>query len=187
MKVSGRIGLREVRALNPGEIIWDGTLKGFGARRQTSAAITYVLRYRTSAGRQRFYAIGRHGSPWTPETARNEATRLLGEIIQGGDPTAAKTACKSATTITELCDLYLAEVEAGRLLTRRKTAKKESTLISDRGRISRHIKPILGRMTAAAVTAEDVESFMHAVAAGRTASKSKTRSCPRTWCRSVCS
>ena len=100
---------------------------------------------------------------------------MLGDIIKGGDPAADKVVGRSAMTIAELCDLYLAEAEAGRLLTRRKIAKKESTLISDRGRIARHIKPILGRMTVAAVTADDVESMMHAILAGATAVTTKTK------------
>ena len=30
--------------------------------------------------------IGRHGAPWTPDTARNEARRLLGIVANGFDP-----------------------------------------------------------------------------------------------------
>jgi integrase len=175
MKLSRRIGMREVRALAPDEIVWDGTVTGFGARRQTGLTITYILKYRTIAGRQRFHRIGRHGSPWTPETARDEAIRLLGDIITGGDPGADRVVIRSAMTMAELCDLYLDDAKSGRLLTRRKIAKKESTLISDRGRISRHIKPILGRMTVAAVTADDVESMMHAISVGTTAATTKTK------------
>jgi integrase len=175
MRVSSRIGIRDVRALAPGEIVWDGSVTGFGARRQTGTMVTYVLKYRTKEGRQRFHKIGLHGSPWTPETARNEAIRLLGDIIKGGDPGADKVVSRSAMTMAELCDLYLAEAESGRLLTRRKIAKKESTLISDRGRIARHIKPILGRMTVVAVTADDVESMMHAISEGTTAATTKTK------------
>jgi integrase len=175
MKATNRIGIRDVRALKAGEIVWDGFVTGFGARRQISTTVIYVLKYRTIAGRQRFHRIGRHGSPWTPETARSEAIRLLGEITKGGDPAADKMVSRSATTIAELCDLYLADAESGRLLTRRKIAKKESTLISDRGRIARHIKPILGRMTIATVTNDDVEAMMHAIAAGTTATKIKTK------------
>ena len=170
-----RIGMREVRALKPGDLVWDGTVIGFGARRQTGIAITYVLQYRTKTGRQRFLRIGRHGSPWTPDSARDEAVRLLGEIVSGGDPAADKAANRSSTTISELCDLYLSDAESGRLLTRRKIAKRESTLVSDRGRIGRHIKPILGRMGVAAVTADDVEAMMHSIAEGTTAGTSKTK------------
>ena len=121
-------------------------------------------------GRQRTYTIGKHGSPWSPDTARQEARRVLGEVVKGADPLADKIAGRTAITITELCRQYLADVEAGRLLTRRKIAKKESTLISDRGRIARHIVPLLGRMPVKTVRRNDVERFMHDVAAGKTAS-----------------
>jgi hypothetical protein len=39
------------------------------------------------------------------------------------------------------------DAEAAHLLTPWKPAKKDSTLISNRGRIVRHIKPILGRIS----------------------------------------
>lgn len=169
-----RIGLREVRALKPGQTVWDAAVRGFGARRQKSEAVAYVLFYRTREGRQRWHTIGRHGSPWTPEMAREEAKRLLGDVVGGADPAADKKADRRTKTVAELCDLYLADAEAGRLLTRRKTAKKASTLATDRGRIARHIKPLLGRIPVRAVTHEDIDSFMHAVAEGKTAGKSKT-------------
>jgi integrase len=54
-------------------------------------------------------------------------------------------------------------------------AKKVSTIITDKGRIERHIKPLLGSMKVAAVTREDVDDFMHAVAEGRTAARIKTK------------
>ena len=69
MAIKQRIGLRQVRALQPGKTIWDPSISGFGARRQKGDAVTYVLFYRTKEGRQRWFTIGRHGAPWTPETA----------------------------------------------------------------------------------------------------------------------
>jgi integrase len=169
-----RIGLREVRALAPSETVWDAAVPGFGARRQKGNAVAYVLKFRTAEGRQRWHTIGRHGAPWTPETARDEAKRLLGNVVEGTDPAAVKQTKRKAATVAELCDLYLADAEAGRLLTRRQTSKKASTLVTDRGRIERHIKPLLGRLSVAAVTREDVDGFMHAVAEGKTAGKTKT-------------
>ena len=168
------IGLREVRKLKPGEKIWDTKVKGFHARCQTSADVSYVLFYRTAEGRTRWHTIGRHGSPWTPDTAREEAQRLLGDVAGGSDPVADKQAKRKAATVAELCDLYLAEAEAGRLMTRRRTAKKASTLVTDRGRIERHIKPLLGALKVAAVTREDIDAFVHDVTAGKTAGKTKT-------------
>jgi integrase len=169
-----RIGLREIRALAPAETVWDAAVPGFGARRQNGKAVAYVLKFRTAEGRQRWHTIGRHGAPWTPDTAREEAKRLLGSVAGGADPAAIKQTKRKAATVSELCDLYLADAEAGRLLTRRQTSKKPSTLATDRGRIVRHFKPLLGRLSVASVTREDVDGFMHAIAEGKTAGNTKT-------------
>jgi hypothetical protein len=134
--VRSRIGLRQVRSMKPGETIWDASLTGFGARRQKSDAVAYVLFYRTAEGRQRWFTIGRHGAPWTPEAAREEARRLLGDVAHQRDPAAEKRAARNAQTVAELCDLYFADAEAGRLMTRRRTQKKASTLAIDKGRIA---------------------------------------------------
>jgi integrase len=112
-------------------------------------------------------------APWTPETAREEAKRLLGEVAQRADPAAEKRSKRNAKTVAELCDLYLADAMAGRLLTRR-VQKKPSTLAIDAGRIERHIKPLLGRRTVSDITRDDVEAFMQDVAAGKTAGRVKS-------------
>jgi integrase len=135
--------------------------------------VSYVQVYRTREGRKRWYTIGQHGAPWTPDTAREEALRLLGRAASGADPATEKRAARNARTVSELCDLYLADAEAGRLMTRHRRAKKASTLATDRGRIERHIKPLLGRRTVASVTREDIETFLHDVAAGKSAGKFK--------------
>src|SRR5262249_40688284 len=146
-----RIGLQKVRALGPNETLWDTVVIGFGARRQSSLGITYFVRYRTEDGRQRWYTICRHGSPWTPAQARVAAKKVWGEVATGSDPASDKLATKKALTVGELADLYLADVEAGRLLTRRRGPKKLSTILTDRGRIERHIKPLLGPLKVASV------------------------------------
>jgi integrase len=171
----GKIGLREVRALQPSELIWDSAVTGFGARRQVGDAISYFLKYRTEDGRQRWMTIGRHGAPWTPETARDRAKQILGEVVTGADPSGEKIARRKALTIAELCDRYFEDAIAGRVRTRAKTAKKASTLTVDRGRIERHIKPLLGSMTVSAVTRHDIERFLHDIAEGRTAGRTKTK------------
>ena len=174
MARKARIGLREVRGLKPNELLWDASVTGFGARRQNSEVVSYVLFYRTHEGRQRWHTIGRHGAPWTPETAREEARRVLGDVARKLDPAANKRTARKAQTVSELCDQYFADAEAGRLLTRRKTAKKASTLAIDRGRIARHIKPLIGRLKVAAVTPEDIDGLLHDVAAGKTWADIKT-------------
>lgn len=170
-----RMGLREIRNLRDGEVMWDPALPGFGARRQKGCTVSYILKYRTALGVQRWYTIGRHGSPWTPDSARDEARKILGRVVDGSDPAAEKQAKRKAESVSELCDLYIADCDAGRLLTRRRAAKKASTLATDKGRIERHIKPLLGRLKVPVVTREHIESFMHSVAQGKTAARVKTK------------
>jgi integrase len=102
------ITIKSVQALEAGQVIWDSgreAVKGFGCRRQRRAP-TYILKYR-SAGRQRFITIGAHGAPWTPDTARREARRLLGLVAAGRDPgPAAKDAFE------EVAHDYLARAQA---------------------------------------------------------------------------
>jgi integrase len=144
--------------------VWDDELPGFGARRRASSAVYYFLKYRAGT-RQRWHTIGRHGAPWTREEARKEALRLLGDVVRGNDLGALRAANRKAATIQELCDLYLAEGVA---------TKKPSTVRNDRGRIARHIKPLLGHRKTREVTRADVERFQRDVAAGRTAGDRKT-------------
>jgi integrase len=105
------ITIRTVQALAPGEALWDAghkeAVRGFGVRRQRDQA-TYVLKYRIF-GRQRFFTIGPHGSPWTPEKARREAKRLLGLVADGKDPADAKVqaSLQAADTLRKVADQYL--------------------------------------------------------------------------------
>ena len=78
-------------------------------------------------------------------------------------------------TVAELCDLYLRRRRGRAAGDATRTSKKASTLETDRGRIERHIKPLLGRRSVASVTRDDVEAFMHDVAEGKTAGKTKTK------------
>ena len=165
--VKKRIGIRDIQALRPNSIIWDSTVTGFGARRQTGDSVSYILKFRTKDGRQHKVTIGRHGAPWTPDTARAEAQRLLGEVVvKGKSPTAAKLQAK---TVSDLCDLYLKDASS----TLRRP-KKTSTIATDKGRIEGHIKPLLGRKIVEQVTRQDIEDFMADVARGKTAKVEKT-------------
>ena len=91
---SGKITKRTIDALiaNGAEgFLWDDGIKGFGAKITRSGAVSYILQFRMG-GREsttRRYTIGPHGSPWTPVTAREEASRLLLLIAQGIDPVEA--------------------------------------------------------------------------------------------------
>ena len=172
-----KIGLRDIRALRPDREIFDagpGAVPAFGARRRAGDVVSYFVMFRNEQGTQRRFTIGRHGAPWTPDQARDKAREVLTQAARGGDPEAEKQARRNAATVAELCDVYWADAEAGRLMTRRRMPKKASTLATDKGRIDTHIKPLLGRMKVAAVTSADIEDFMHAVTEGKTAVRVKT-------------
>lgn len=98
-----RITKRVVDTAKPGPrdaFLWDTDVRGFGVKVTPAGDRIYVLQYRTG-GRGtpvRRYTIGRHGSPWTPDTARTEARRLLGLVAGGTDPAAEKSAARARAT-----------------------------------------------------------------------------------------
>jgi hypothetical protein len=133
-----------------------------GRRLGRAGAKSYAIDYRAGSGRgapKRRFVIGKHGA-LTPDGARIEARRLLGAVAAGNDPAEARSAERRALTISELCDLYLAEGA---------THKKASTLRSDRGRIIHHIKPLIGRKRVDQLTRADIERLLTDVKSGKTA------------------
>lgn len=156
----------EIATPSAGEsFAWDSELKGFGLRILSSGVRTYFIQYRGADGRTRRHVLGRHGVV-TAEEARRLAIQKLGDIARGKDPSSERKAARAAMTVAELCDLYVAE----RLATR-----KPSSVASAKSDIENHVKPLLGAEKAAAITAEDVDRLLLAIAAGKTAKQSKTR------------
>lgn len=170
--MQGKIARRTVDALKApasGEILlWDTEIKGFGVRVRASGVKTYIFQYRMAGGRGaalQKYTIGKHGS-LTPEKAREIAEGLVQDVKHGNNPVEEKIKDRQSMTVAVLCDLYLDEGCA---------TKKASTIFSDRGRIARHIKPLLGKKKAKEVTRADVQKFLQDVATGKTACNIKTR------------
>ena len=107
--MQGKITKTAVDRLEPWSVLWDSEVKGFGVRRHGADARHYLLRYRFG-GKQTFRKIGRHGSPFTPDTARNEARRLLGLLASGVNPAAQPP--QSENFASEV-DRYLAHKQPG--------------------------------------------------------------------------
>src|SRR5205085_210116 len=131
---TARISIRVIEALAPGALVWDNAVRGFGVRCQRAKRI-YILKA-TIAGRQRWFSIGEHGAPWTPDTARAEAQRLWGEIRGGTDLAAVREARRHRPTMTHLCARYLEE--------HAREHKKASSAHLDERNIENHIRPLLG-------------------------------------------
>jgi integrase len=165
-----KITKRVVDALRPDRkefFRWDagdGALKGFGIRMKPSGAASYLVQYRNKEGRTRRLVIGKVGT-LTPDEARTLASDALKAATKGGDPSAERHAVRGAMTLSDLCDLYLADAK-GRI--------KASTLASDGSRIETHVKPLIGRFTVRSLTTSDIERMKADIIAGKTAKPRKT-------------
>ncbi|MFE0233317.1 tyrosine-type recombinase/integrase [Brucella anthropi] len=169
----------DVEGLPPNSIIWDsgrGSVAGFGVRRQRAVQV-FIVKY-SARGRARWVSIGKFGAPWTVETARLEAKRILGLVATGIDPAKERDEQKTQAeplTVAELCDQYMKAAEAGAVLTRFNRPKKPSTIETDKGRIARHIKPLLGKMAVIDVDARVVKRMIHDITVGKTKAITKTK------------
>ena len=141
----------------------DGALKGFGIRMKPSGVASYLVQYRNKEGRTRRLVIGKVGT-LTPDEARTLAGDALKAAAKGGDPSADRHAVRGAITVSDLCDLYLADA---------KSHIKASTLAMDKSRIETHVKPLIGRLTVRSLTAADIERMKANIIADKTAKPRK--------------
>ncbi|MEQ8399246.1 site-specific integrase [Thalassobaculum sp.] len=145
---------------------WDTELRGFGLKVTVAGRKIYVAQYRV-VGHDRQavrMTIGTHGKI-TPEDARKAAKRYLGQAEEGVDPAEAKRAARKDITVSELCDLYLNEGVS---------TKSATTVLRDRSRIERHIKPLVGKKRLGLLDRGDVERMQSDIAAGKTRQDEKT-------------
>jgi len=154
-------------------VIWDDDLPGFGLRVFASGKCSYVIQYR-SAGRSRRYSIGLHGI-WTPELARKEAKIQLGRVAQGDNPAEERQLDHKAITVKELCDLYLNDLRAGLILGKGGRPKKPTTIVTDTGRIHRHIVPLIGTRRVKDLVKADINKVLKDIMAGTTRVSVKTQ------------
>lgn len=157
--MKAKITIRTVDAMQPpakGEaMLWDTEIKGFGLRCRASGEKTYILGYRAGAGGRkapyRKLTMGRHGSPWTPEQARDEAKRLLGQVAQGADPAAVKKELRAAETMTDLAVRFMEDHV--RAMRKPRTAAEYQRLIDTA------ILPTLGNLRISELTRAEVSKL----------------------------
>lgn len=147
--------------------VWDRELRGFGVQVMPSGLKSFVIQYRTPEGRPRRVVIGRYGL-MTVEEARILAHEKLVAVSKGIDPVAEEAKATGRLTVGDLCDWYVTEAEAGRILGRRRRAIKPSTLAMDRSRIEAHIKPLLGKRKVDSLKLGDIEGAQADIASGKT-------------------
>lgn len=150
--MTAKLTKRRVDAATAGATIWDGEIKGFGLRVSAKGAKSYVLKYRRGDV-QRWYTIGRHGDPWTPETARKEALRLKTSIGEGRDPSTDKTAERQAETFQQFSAKYL-----------EKHASKRKSYAELKRKLDKDILPIIGKLRVKDITSNDIERVLDRMA-----------------------
>jgi integrase len=101
-----------IDSLKPGEIVYDGEVRGFCARCLPSGRVSYGYRYR-AAGKSRWLGLGMHGE-LTVEQARTLAKRKAGEVAHDRDPQAERKqaraeAAKARTAEKNSVDFVLDE------------------------------------------------------------------------------
>ncbi|MFC0193890.1 Arm DNA-binding domain-containing protein [Aureimonas pseudogalii] len=146
---------------------WDRELRGFGVQVMPSGLKSFVIQYRTPEGKPKRAVIGRYGL-MTVEEARRLAHEKLVAVSKGLDPMESPDRKVRGFTVAEVCDWYLTEAEAGRIIGRSRRPIKASTLAMDRSRIEVHIKPLLGKRPIAALKLGDIEGAQADIAAGKT-------------------
>jgi site-specific recombinase XerD len=147
--------------------VWCGSLSGFGARIYPSGRKVFVAQVRVGRG-QRRVTIGAFGA-FTVEQARKLAEAIIRAAAEGRDPQREKQEARAALTVAELCDEYLTAARAGLVMTRFKRPKRPATVAIDQGRVSRHIKPLIGKIPARDLKRADVQRMADAIAQGKTA------------------
>ncbi len=133
--------------------LWDSEVRGLGLRVQrTGGAKAFVLKYGMGRrGLTRKYTIGRVGSPWTVELARDEARRLLGLIASGVDPATTRATANATPTLAEFAERYLRDHAVPH--------KKPRSSEGDRANLERRILPVIGSLRLDRVTRADMTRF----------------------------
>jgi integrase len=86
-------------------LFWDDAMPGFGLRITTAGVRSFIVQKRID-GKEHRATLGRYGV-LTPEQARREAQKFLGQVAQGVDPIAEKVKARAeSATIEESLQAY---------------------------------------------------------------------------------
>jgi integrase len=134
-----------VDGMKPEEIIWDIKLIGFGVRFQRRDKV-FVYKCRIG-NRQRWFAIGKYGQPWTVAEAENRVKVIQGDIAKDLDPAAIRDERVSNPTLRQAGAIFLETVVSKR---------RKGTQILYNDFLNRLIYPKLGDVKVAQIKFSDI-------------------------------
>lgn len=152
--------------------LWDDKLKGFGCMVTDKGVKSYLVQYRIG-GRgnpTRRVTIGRHGSPWTPDGARDRAAELLEQVRRKVDPFDAERqaleAAKAGAKAKADADAALAKLAFGIIADGYVTKAKKSLRRSAEQEqvIDRDLRPAFGDTPLPSIGADDINEQLAKVA-----------------------
>ena len=173
MKLTKR-SIDDLKPLPSGDLyVWDDDVAGFGLRVKRSGVRSFMVQYRNASGVSRRITLGKFGV-LTADEARKLAKAKLAEAAKGDDPAEKRSEDRKAMTVRQLCRAYLEAASKKLIIGKGGRPKKSSTLYIDRGRIERHILPVLGTRPVRDLKTPDINRFMRDIASGKTAADIKT-------------
>jgi len=140
--------IQSIKALNPGETIWDSRINGLGCRCQKEQR-SFIFKYRMH-GRQRLLTLGTFGEEFTIQQARDEVIKYHADIRNGTDPALTKQKLRNLPNVSVASELYLNEIQHKR---------KPSTHREYKRLFEKEINPVIGKYQINAVTGADINNL----------------------------
>ncbi len=134
-----------VDGMKPDEIIWDTKLIGFGVRYQRRDKV-FVYKCRIG-NRQRWFAIGKYGQPWTVADAENRVKVIQGDIANDLDPAAIREERERNPTLRQAGKIFLETVV---------TKRRKATQVLYNDFFERLTYPKLGDVKVAQIKFSDI-------------------------------
>jgi integrase len=129
---------------------YDSEVPGFGCRVTAGGARSFILNYRTNAGRERRYTIGAFPD-WGVAAARAEARRLKAQIrTNGADPVGDLQEARGEPAVGDMVERYVEE---------HLPKKRPRSQAEDHSLIKQWVLPALRNAKVSAVAFEDIDSL----------------------------
>ena len=149
-----RLGKALVDGLEPQAAeytVWDADTQRLGLRIMPSGSKVYVVQFRPRTAASAGSRSASTSNPWTAETARREAQRILGLAAAGKDVTLPRERARELPTVKAFAERFMTQYGAAHL----KPSSQEGYQFT----INNHVLPALGKLRVDRVQRADVEAL----------------------------